>query len=330
MTLSLLARAIRAAGLAIFFAFVAIPLLLHSAYLATVGIFIGIHAIVAVGLGLLMGYAGQVSLGHAAFYGLGAYSSAILTTRLGLSPLPAMVAGTAITAIIALILGTPTLRLHGHYLAMFTLAFGIIIQTIFNQAERLTRGTSGIVGIPPFSIGPLRFDTVPKAYLLVLAVLALTIFAVRNLVNSRSGRALRALHESEVAASVCGVDVPRAKLEVFVLSAILASVAGSLYAHFVNYVSPVPFGFGFSVQLLVMVVVGGAGSVWGPLAGAALFTVLSQFLQKTGERIAFVGTTDTVLFGMVLVAVVIFLQKGLVSLPSRLRGEATPAEDSGI
>ena len=312
-------RIVRAVGLVIFVALIATPLLLRSAYLTTTGVLIGIHAIIAVGLGLLMGYAGQVSLGHAAFYGMGAYCSAILTTKVGLPPLLGIAAGMAITALIALAVGAPALRLRGHYLAMFTLGLGIIAQIIFNQAKSLTGGFSGIARIPQFSVGGLTMDTDAKAYLVVLGVLAVTIIMARNLVNSRTGRALRALHESEVAAGVCGVDVARAKLEVFVLSAVLASVAGSLYAHFITFISPDPFGFRFSVELLVMVVVGGASNVWGPVAGATLFRVLAQFLQKAGENIPYVAALDTVLFGAVLVVVVIFLQQGLVSLPTRLR-----------
>jgi branched-chain amino acid transport system permease protein len=164
-----------------------------------------------------------------------------------------------------------------------------------------------------------------------VAALAATVAVAYNLVNSRPGRALRALHESEEAAAACGVDVARAKLEVFVVSAVLASVAGSLYAHSLGFVSPDPFGFRFSVQLVVMVVVGGATSVWGPVAGAALFTVLSQLLQAAGERVPYVDELDTVLFGAILVLVVVFWQKGLVSLrlPARLRLGARDAQDQG-
>jgi branched-chain amino acid transport system permease protein len=303
-----------AVGLVALAALAATPPVLNSGYLTTTGIQIGIHAIIAIGLGLLLGYAGQVSLGHAAFYGLGAYASAILTTRYGTPPLVAMLAGVVLTSFVALLVGAPALRLHGHYLAMFTLGLGIIVQILFEQLKGLTNGYDGIPGIPPFHLWLLKFDTDRACYLLVLAVLALTILMARRLVDSRAGRALRALHESEVAASACGVDVARAKLEVFVLSAVLASIGGSLFVHSLGFVSPDPFGFRLSVQLVVMVIVGGSASVWGPVAGAALFTALTQFLQKTGERVPYVADLDTVLFGAVLVVVVVFWQKGLVSL----------------
>ncbi len=331
---------LRATAWLLLAAVVATPLLLGEGYrlpggvgknyLLTIGIFTGIHAIIAVGLGLLMGYAGQVSLGHAAFYGLGAYSSAILTTKLGLPPLLAMLAGIMLTALIALILGAPTLRLHGHYLAMFTLGLGMIVQIVFNQARGLTGGFGGVRNIPHLGIGSWQFDTKPEFYAVVMLTLGVTLLMAHNLVNSRSGRALRALHESELAAAICGVDVARSKLQVFVISAVLASVAGSLYAHFMRFVSPGPFGFVFSVDLLIMVVVGGAGSIWGPVAGAALFNILSETLGKIGEQVPWVADLDIVLFGVVLVAVVVFLPRGLVTLaarrPGRARGPAIQPE----
>ena len=307
-----------------------VPVLLRSGYLCSAGMQIGIHAIIAVGLGLLMGYAGQISLGHAAFYGLGAYCTAILTTRLHVPPLPAAIAGMVLTGAIAYAVGSPALRLHGHYLAMFTLGLGIIARIVFEQAESITNGFDGISGIPAFDLWIVRFDSDPEKYGLVVAVLALSVVVARNLVRSRVGRALRALHGSEDAARACGIDVGRAKLEVFVLSAMLASVAGSLYAHAIGFVSPEPFGFHLSVELVVMIVVGGAGSVWGPIAGAALFTVLDQGLQKVGERVPIVASLDTVLFGLVLILVVIFWEKGLVSLrlPPLFR-RARPTQEGG-
>jgi branched-chain amino acid transport system permease protein len=235
-----------------------------------------------------------------------------------------------LTGAIAYAVGSPALRLHGHYLAMFTLGLGIIARIVFEQAESITNGFDGIAGIPAFHLWVVHFDSDFGKYGLVVGVLALSVLVARNLVNSRVGRALRALHGSEDAANACGINVARAKLGVFVLSAMLASVAGSLYAHTIGFVSPEPFGFQLSVELVVMVVVGGAGSVWGPIAGAALFTVLNQLLQKVGERVALVASLDTVLFGLVLVVVVIFWGKGLVSLrlPPRFR-RARPAPDGG-
>ena len=309
----------RALGWLVLAVAVVAPLAIGSSYLLTIGIFIAIHAIIAIGLGLLMGYAGQVSLGHAAFYGLGAYTTAILTIKAGAPPLAAMVAGIVLTAIVALMLGAPTLRLHGHYLAMFTLGLGIIVQIIFNQARGLTGGFGGLTGIPPLGIGRWQLDTKTEFYIAAIAMVAVTMLLANNLVHSRIGRALRALHESELAAALSGVDVARYKLLVFVISAVLASVAGSLYAHFMHFVSPDPFGVDFSVDLLIMVIAGGTGNIWGPVAGAALLTILGEILAKTGEQIPWVADLDVVLFGAVLVAVVVFLPQGIVTIAARQR-----------
>jgi len=324
-------KAVRIAGGVLLAAIVAVPIVTRSGYLAGTGSQIGINAIIAVALGLLMGYAGQVSLGHAAFYGLGAYSTAILTTRLDAPPLLAMLAGVLLTALVATLVGAPALRLHGHYLAMFTLGLGIIAQVIMEQVRSLTNGFDGIAGVPPFRLWIVSFQSDALSYGLIVAALAGTMIVARNLVHSRPGRALRALHESEEAAGACGVDVARAKLKVFVLSAVLASVAGSLYAHTIGFVSPDPFGFRFSVELVVMIVVGGSANVWGPVAGAALFTLLHQFLRDAGQRVEFLDNLDTVLFGAALVVVVVFWPKGLVSLrlPARLRLRARRAEEGG-
>jgi len=307
------------------------PIVARSGYLSSIGCQIATSAIIVVGLGLLMGYAGQISLGHAAFYAVGAYSSAILTTKAGLHPLLALCAGAAASALLAFVVGTPALRLHGHYLAMFTLGLGIIVQIAIEQGKRLTNGFDGIAGIPALDLGFMRLDSDPRMYGATVVVLIGCVWAARNLVDSRPGRALRALHESEEAASACGVDVPRAKLEVFVLSAVMAAVAGSLYAHTIQFVSPEPFGVQFSVQLVVMMVVGGSTSVGGPVAGAALFTVVKQLLQDAGEKVRWVGYLDTVLFGSVLVLVVVFCPKGLavVRLPAILRGTPRAEAEGG-
>lgn len=323
-------RPTRVAGWIVLSATALTPLVARSGYLSSMGCQIATSAIIVVGLGLLMGYAGQVSLGHAAFFAVGAYSSAILTTKASLHPLLALAAGVAVSALLALVVGTPALRLHGHYLAMFTLGLGIIVQIAIEQGKPLTNGFDGIAGIPALDLGFMRLDSDPRMYAATVVVLAACVLAARNLVDSRPGRALRALHESEEAAAACGVDVARAKLEVFVLSAVMAAVAGSLYAHTIQFVSPEPFGVHFSVQLVVMMVVGGSTSVGGPVAGAALFTIVKQLLQDAGEKVRWVGYLDTVLFGSVLALVVIFCPKGLagIRLPALL-GARTGFDERG-
>ncbi len=297
----------------------ALPLVTRSPYHLTVAVFVCIYALVTIGLGLLMGYAGQISLGHAAFFGLGAYTSAILTTQHGVNPWAALLAGIILTSLVAWIVGFPTLRLHGHYLAMATLGLGIIFQIIFKEAKSLTLGTDGIRRIPPLALGGIELRSDLQFYYLIWPCLLVVIALATNIVNSRPGRALRAIHDSEPAAAAAGVNTSRYKLQIFVLSAALAALAGSLYAHYIRYISPDRFGFTFSIQLLVMVVAGGARSVWGAFLGAGLFTILREVIVKTGERIDVVSDLDVVLFGLILMIVVIFAPQGLASIPGRLR-----------
>jgi len=281
-----------------------LPLVLTNRYYLNVMIFIGIHTLLVVGLNLLMGYAGQISLGHAAFFGLGAYTSGILTATHQVSPWPAMVAAVALTALVALVVGIPALKLTGYYLAMATLGFGIIVHICFKELNWLTGGPSGLVGIPPLAIGTMILDEPANYYYLVwfttLAALAVSL----NIVDSRVGRALRAIHDSESAARASGIYTARLKIWVFVVSAVYASVAGSLYAHFITFISPGSFDFMFSIKLVTMVVVGGMASIWGAVFGAATLTLLPEVLVVFHDY-------DIVIFGLILMVVMIFLPQGL-------------------
>lgn len=288
-----------------------------SNYQLTVLIYVGINTILAVGLNLLMGYAGQVSLGHAAFYGMGAYVSAIMTTHYGISPWFAMLAGVFFASTVAYLMGVQILRLQGYYLAMATLGFGVIVNICLVELSPITGGTSGIYGIPYLSIAGRELDSDRSMYYLVWIVVAAVIALSANIVNSRVGRAFRAVHGSEIAAAALGVHTARYKLQVFVLSAALASVAGSMYAHYVTFISPEPFGFKFSIELLVMVVVGGMASVWGAIFGAGVITVLSEILRGMGDvqfgsLIVPFADFDIVVFGFILVIIMIYLPAGLV------------------
>jgi len=215
--------------------------------------------------------------------------------------------GLMVSGLVAYAVGRPTLRLHGHYLAMATLGFGVIVQIILVQWAPVTGGFGGITSVPPLAIGPLviKGDRL-NFYLIWLCVLVALLLA-RNLVDSRVGRALRAIHDSEVAAAACGVDVARYKVQIFVLSALFASLAGSLYAHWISFVSPDPYGLSLSVQLLVMVMVGGARSLWGPILGAVLMTALSQRIEKTDA----IKDLSEVVYGLALMLILIFLPQGL-------------------
>ena len=236
------------------------PLAVHEGYLLNVLVFVGIHTMLAVALNLLLGYAGQISLGHAGFFGLGAYISGILTASHGLNPWLAMVMAAGIVTLLALLVGFPILKLKGHYLAMATLGLGIIIYIVFNEAVDQTGGPSGLSGIPNLSLAGITFDNDLKNYYLIWTFALISMGLSLNLVHSRIGRALRAIHDSEVAARVMGVNARLLKVQIFALSAGLSAVAGSLYAHTMTFVAPASFGFNFSVELVTMVIIGGLAS----------------------------------------------------------------------
>ncbi|MHC1727784.1 MAG: branched-chain amino acid ABC transporter permease [Syntrophobacteraceae bacterium] len=275
-----------------------------SPYLLQLLTFIGINTLLALGLNMLMGYAGQISLGHAAFYGLGAYTTGVLTVHYNWPPWFALAAALVLTAVVAFLIALPLLELSGFYLGMGTLGFGMIGYVVFRQWGSLTGGDSGLVGIPSLDIGPLSFSS-PRNYLfLVWAVTALSIFLCERLIQSRIGRALRAIHDSERAASSMGIDTGRLKVHIFVLSAILAALAGFLYAHFVSFISPSTFDFLVSVRLVTMVVIGGMASIWGSLLGAAVLTILPESLTIFSEY-------EMIVYGLVLIVIMIVLPQGL-------------------
>lgn len=303
-----------------------LPLGVQSRYHQSIAVIIGLHTIAAVGLSLLMGYAGQVSLGHAAFYGLGAYGSGIASTSLGLNPWLAMPLAALFTGLLAAAIGTPIFRLRGHFLAMATLGWGIIVYIVFNELREVTGGPSGLTGIPNLRLFGMPLDTDLRYYYLVWTFALGVIFLSRNIVDSRVGRALRAIHGSESAAAALGVDTARYKLGVFTLSAVYASLAGSLYAHYLLFVNPPPFGFKFSIELLVMVMIGGLAHIWGALFGAALITLLGEGLRATIPLLMghASGEYEIIAFGLVLVATMIALPEGLwpwlLDVGDRIRG----------
>jgi branched-chain amino acid transport system permease protein len=293
---------------------VALPLLFPKNYFVTVvGVTVGFHVILAVSLNLLIGYAGQISLGHAAFFGLGAYSSAILTTRYGLNPWLAMLAGMAVVFFIASLIARPILRLKGHYLAMATLGFGIIVHIVMVQAVSLTGGPDGLSGIPGLSLLGWSLKTDVHWYRVVAGLMLAVVWLSLNIVDSRTGRALRAVHGSEFAAEMVGIDTARTKAQVFVLSAVISAVAGSLFAHQQGFVSPDSFSFFVSVELVTMVVLGGMASTFGAVFGAVTLTLLKAGLVVFHDY-------EMVILGAILMVIMIFLPQGLfVGLARGLR-----------
>ncbi len=326
-------QAVRRNGVAALAAAPPVPVLLLVVALAAVGpwlggywqgsfIVAGIWAMVAIGLSLLAGYAGQISLGHAAFYGIGAYACGILTGRYGLSPWLGLLAAALITAALAYPIGAILLQLRGHYLAIGTLGFGIIANIAMLELVPLTGGPSGFSGIPRPDLFGLPLSGDREFYYLVLALTALVLLLSLNLVGSAVGRTLRALHASEIAAETLGIDTGSYKLRVFTLSALYAGLAGGLFAQYVTFVSPKSFNFLFSVELVVMVALGGMASVWGALLGATLVLFLSQLIRAVLPALLpnAGGEVELVVFGLLLVAIMLGLPRGVVpELARRLR-----------
>ena len=281
-----------------------LPLVLPNNYYYDIVIRMAINAIIVLGLNLLIGFAGQISLGHAGFVGIGAYASAIFPTHFGWHPIFAMLAGAAIASAIAAIVARPIFRLKGHYLAMATLGLGIIIAIVIKNEGTYTGGPDGM---PVVALGLMGFEISGEKqwYWVLAATLLFSFWASKNLIDSPFGRALRALHGSEVASQVMGVDIVRYKVAIFVLSAFFASLMGSVTAHYIGFVTPNIADFFHSIELVTMVVIGGMASIYGSLIGAVLLTALPQALST------FEGW-ETVAFGSILMLCMIFMPKGLV------------------
>jgi branched-chain amino acid transport system permease protein len=276
-------------------------------------VFVGIYSILTIALCLLMGYAGQISLGHASFFGLGAYISGVITTKYGVNPWLCILMGMAVSAIVAFVVGAPSLKLRGHYLAMATLAFCIIVTIIFNENVDWTGGPDGLAFIPGISVMGHPINSIAKYYYLVWSVVLVTLLLSLNIIGSRVGRAMRSIHGSELAASAMGVNISKYKICVFVISAVMASVAGSLYAHYLNFLSPASFDLFVSIKLLIMIILGGMHSIWGAVVGAALITFLSY------EWLHYFEEAEGMIYGLIILVIIIFLPGGLVSIPGKVK-----------
>lgn len=280
------------------------PLWMANNYAYDVAIQVALNAMVCVGLNLLIGYAGQISLGHAGFFALGAYGSAILATRYGIPVWLSLPIACIAVGLLAYAIGRPTLRLKGHTLAMATLGLGVIISIVLTTEDRWTGGPDGMT-VPPLVLFGLAVQGERLWYWIAGALLLLTVWLALNLIDSPNGRALRALHGSPVAAETLGIASHRFKLQVFVLSAVLAALAGALTAHYAGFLTPAKSSFMHSVELVIMVVFGGMASVFGAVLGAAALTILPQFLTVLKEY-------EMMVFGAVLVATMVFFPQGVV------------------
>jgi len=292
---------------------VALPFAVSTAYAFNVLNIIGLYAIVTLGL-ILLGCSGQISLGQAAFYGLGAYASALLSRDLGWTPWITIPLAIVAVGGVAYVVGLPTLRLAEHFFVLATVGFGIIVNVLMVQLLPVTGGGNGLRDIPPLQIAGVRLVTDRQFYYPIWALTFGTLILARNITSHRTGRALRAILSSEVGAAALGIDVPRYKMEVFVLSAAYAALAGALYAHYIRFISPSPFSLLASLFFLIMAAVGGLTNIWGGLFGAALVTVLDQVIRAEVPRVfpRVGGEYQTAIYGVLLVLIMIFFPRGIV------------------
>jgi branched-chain amino acid transport system permease protein len=291
---------------------IGVPMAVKSPYYVGVLVFVGIYALITISLCLVLGYAGQISLGHAAFYGIGAYTSGLLTTRWHMSPWLALICAMAVTGVMAYVIGRPVLKLRGHYLAMATLGFGEIVYIFFNAEVGLTGGPSGFGQIPRLALGKFAFNNDTRFYYLVWFTVILLLILVLNIINSRIGRALRSIHGSETAANAMGVNTSSYKNQIFVFSAVISSLAGSYYAHFVTFVSPTTFDAATSILLVTMVIVGGMSYVWGAILGTALLGILPEYLRTFGDY-------DILIYGGILMVIMMFAPEGLAGIAIQIK-----------
>lgn len=289
----------------------AMPLLPTPEFWITLANYIGLSAIVALGLVLLTGVAGLTSFGQAAFVGLGAYSTAYLSTQFGVSPWLGLLAGIVVTGGAAFLLGAITMRLSGHYLPLGTIAWGLSLYFLFGNLDFLGK-YDGLTGIPPIEVFTLTLTTGRDMYFLIWLVVILAVIAIRNLLNSRPGRAIRALNTGSVMAEAMGVNTASMKIVAFVLAALLASISGWLYAHMQRAINPTPFGLNTGIEYLFMAVVGGAAHVWGAIVGATLLTLLKDQLQTVLPKLLGAsGNFEVIVFGVMMVLLLQRTRHGL-------------------
>jgi branched-chain amino acid transport system permease protein len=305
----------RAGGWLLAAAALTLPLWLQSAYHLHVAIMAGIFGVLALSLNLLLGFTGQLSLGHAAFFGIGAYTSALLTLKLEWSFWPALVAAVALAAAAGWLIGRLALKLRGAYFVLVTISFAGVISLVSVNWIELTNGPLGLPGVPAPELWGWSLRSKSAYYYLVLVALALSFLVCARLVRSRIGRAFVALRENEALAESIGVDVTHYLVLAAVVSAAMAGLGGSLYAHYTRFVSPEVFLFTYTVTMVVMVVAGGKGTLAGPLVGAVLFTTLPEALREATS-----WQWQMLAYGVLLVLLVFFMPRGIVPAILAFRG----------
>ncbi|MEO7404720.1 MAG: branched-chain amino acid ABC transporter permease, partial [Burkholderiales bacterium] len=288
-----------------------------SSFHTTLLVYIGLASIVALGLVLMTGVGGLTSFGQAAFVGIGAYTTAYLTTAQGVSPWLALFVGLAITAAVALFLGAITMRLSGHYLPLGTIAWSISLFYVFANLEGLG-GYNGLAGVPPLSIGGVELVKERQFYYVVWPAVGLAMVTIHNLLDSRPGRAIRSLRGGVVMAEAFGINTALVKMAIFLYAALLAALSGWLFAHFLRFVNPTPFGIGASIEYLFMAVIGGASTIWGAIVGAGILTIVKEWLQDwLPKLIGRTGQFEIIVFGILMIFLLQHARQGVVPLVAR-------------
>ncbi len=282
-----------------------LPLILGDRYYLNAMNFIGLYSMVAVGLCLLTGYGGQLAMSHSAFFAIGAYSSAVLSMRAGLHPFVAIFLSQIISALTAWGIGAVVLRLKGHYLAIATLSFTVIVEVLLKNIVWITGGLQGLSNIPRISFGTFSVNTDWRSYYVIWPVTMLLLFFALNLVHSRVGRALKAIREGEDIAGQFGVEVKTYKIRLFILSSVYASLAGSFYAHYVTFISPSVGSLMMAIEIILVLAFGGYTMLWGAMVGVASINLLNEYLTVFADY-------KRMIYGLSLIVIMLFFPNGLL------------------
>lgn len=284
------------------------------AYLFHILIISGIYIILTLSLNLIVGFTGLPSMGHAAFSCIGAYTSALLALNFGLSPWLGLLIGAIFAGLLGLVIGYPSIRLKGDYLALATFGLGVIVYSVAKNWVDLTRGPMGLPGIPGFQLFGFEITAIWAYLILVLIFVLITIFVINRIINSPFGRILRAVREDETAAQALGKDTTRYKLIVFVIGAFFAGIAGSLYGHYITFIDPSSFTVTESITILLMVIFGGMGSIKGSVVGAIALVVFPELLRFIGLPSSIAAPLRQMIYGLILVLLMLKRPRGLMGV----------------
>jgi branched-chain amino acid transport system permease protein len=301
-------------------AVILLAIIAPSPYIMGTMVFVALWGVLAIGMGVLMGQAGLFSLAQPTWFGLGAYCAGILAARGILPAWAGIIAGGAFVALISFVIGIPVLRLRGMYLACVTLGILMIAQIVFVHLEDITGGSFGLKGIPPLSIGGFVFQTDLHFYFLSWALCIGCLWFFSNIMNSRVGRAIKAFRDSEVASEAMGINIPMYRLQIFVLTSVTSALAGGIFCFYLRFVAPTLFSFDLLIELVLMIVIGGIGSLWGLLLGSFVLTWLSEVIHLSFGKIfpTMTGSIDAILFAILVIVILIFMPHGLAGWVEQL------------